>query len=149
MSKKIFANIFLVVSLLGFLDASYLAVEHFQGRVPPCAFVTGCAQVTTSQYSLVLGIPVALLGALYYLAILVLSIAYLDTKREALLKHASYLTFLGMAASLWFIYLQAFVINAWCIYCLGSALTSTLLFITGLWFQRHHESWWQRLKEKF
>ncbi|MSU75405.1 MAG: vitamin K epoxide reductase family protein [Candidatus Magasanikbacteria bacterium] len=132
MSKKIFATIFLVLALLGFLDASYLTLQHYRGVVPPCAIVSGCEQVTTSQYSLIFGIPVALLGALYYLTILILSIAHLDTKRDTLLKYAAYFTACGLLASLWFIFLQAFVIKAWCIYCLGSATTSILLFIAGI-----------------
>ena len=120
------------MSLLGFLDAAYLTIEHYRGVVPPCAIVSGCAAVTTSQYSLIFGIPVALLGAIYYLLITALCILYFDTKQTKILKIIARLTILGLLASLYFVYLQAFIIHAWCLYCLGSAATSTILFILGL-----------------
>ena len=142
------AYLFLAVSLLGFLDATYLAIEHYRGVVPPCAIVTGCETVTTSQFSLILGVPVALLGAMYYLLLTVLSILYFDTKNERWIKQAAILTPLGLLASTWFIYLQAFIIKAWCLYCLGSAVTSTLLFIVGMCiFKARLINWSQQLRK--
>lgn len=120
------------VSILGFLDAAYLSLEHFLGRVPPCSIVEGCEQVTTSVYSIIAGVPVALLGAVFYLTVLVLSIVYLDTKRNGPLTFAACLTIIGFVASLAFVYIQLFVIHAICIYCMFSALTSTTLFILGM-----------------
>jgi len=120
------------VSILGFLDAAYLSLEHFLGSVPPCSIVAGCEQVTTSSYATIAGIPVALLGALYYLTILVLAIVYLDTKREILLRVIARLTIVGFVASLMFVYIQLFVIGAICLYCMFSALTSTTLFVLGM-----------------
>lgn len=126
------APAFLIVGLLGFLDATYLAVEHYRGVVPPCSIVAGCERVTTSQYATVFGVPVALGGALYYVTILALAVAYLDRRRPALLRLAAYLTFGGMAASLWFVYVQLFILKAICLYCMFSAATSTLLFGLGI-----------------
>lgn len=120
------------VSILGFLDAAYLSLEHFLGRVPPCSIVEGCEQVTTSVYSIIAGVPVALLGAVFYLTVLVLSIVYLDTKRNGPLTFVACLTIIGFVASLAFVYIQLFVIHAICIYCMFSALTSTTLFILGM-----------------
>ena len=140
MSRKTFAYLFLLVSLLGFLDASYLTIEHYRGVVPPCAIVDGCETVTTSAYSVLFGIPVALLGAVYYLLITVLSVLYIDTTKELALKTLSRLTILGLLASAYFIYIQGFVLHAWCIYCLGSATTSTLLFIIGRLFMRSNHN---------
>lgn len=123
---------FLVTSALGFLDATYLTVEHYRGVVPPCSIVSGCEAVTTSRYATVSGMPVALLGALYYLTILVLAVAYLDRRQSVWLRLAAYLTFVGLAASVWLVYLQLFVIKAICLYCLFSAATSTILWGLGI-----------------
>ncbi len=123
---------FLVIGLLGFLDAAYLTVSHYRGEVPPCSLVQGCEQVTTSPYATVSGVPVALFGVLYYLAIFVLAVLHLDRRRDAFLRLAAYLTFVGMAASAWFVYLQLFVIKAMCLYCMFSAATSTALFGLGV-----------------
>ncbi|MDP3902252.1 MAG: vitamin K epoxide reductase family protein [bacterium] len=129
---KIAAIIFLIISALGFLDAAYLAIDHYRGNIPPCT-IQGCEIVLTSAQSKIAGVPVALLGALYYFTLLILSIAYLDKKNEALIKIASKLTPLGFVASLYFVYLQFFTIKAICQYCMVSATTSTLLFITGMY----------------
>ena len=131
---KWFAVSLLAVSLVGFLDSAYLAAKHFFGSPVTCFIVEGCETVTTSRFATVAGIPVALLGAFYYLGIFLLAVAYLDTKRAAFMKLAARLTFVGFLASLWFIYVQAFVLEAWCIYCLVSATRSTILFILSLVF---------------
>ncbi|MBM2817838.1 MAG: Vitamin epoxide reductase family protein [Parcubacteria group bacterium] len=138
---------FLPVSFLGFLDASYLSVKHFVGTPPPCSVLRGCEEVTTSQYSVIGGIPVALLGAIYYLAIFILILSVLKKRNmfsssgaenvaganeDKLLNFTACLTVIGLLASLWFIYLQLFVIKAICLYCMFSALTSTALFVFGV-----------------
>jgi uncharacterized membrane protein len=117
------------VALLGFADATYLTIEHYQGVIPPCSVVSGCETVLTSQYSVIAGVPVSLLGALFYLAILVGVFAYLESKKTTAFKWAMLLTVFGLLFSLWFIYVQAVILGAWCLYCIGSALTSTILFV--------------------
>lgn len=124
--------LFALFSFAGFLDAIYLAIKHYLGTPINCSIFGGCEQVTTSQYATLWGIPVALLGAIYYLIIFILVVAYLDTKKERVLYFTARLTPVGFLASLWFIYLQLFVIKAICLYCVVSAITSTILFILGI-----------------
>jgi uncharacterized membrane protein len=119
----------LVVAVLGFADAAYLTIEHYRGTIPPCSVVSGCETVLTSSYSIIAGIPVSLLGAIYYLLIAIGVFAYIDTKKTVILKWTLSITIFGLLMSLWFIFLQAFVIKAWCLYCLGSAVTSITLFV--------------------
>lgn len=122
----------MVISFLGFLDATYLTVSHYQGADLNCNILEGCDEVTTSKYSTIFGIPVALFGMGYYLSIMLLSLLFIDTKNGKILKVLPYLTIVGLLASIWFVYLQIFVIEAICIYCMGSATTSTLIFILGI-----------------
>jgi uncharacterized membrane protein len=119
----------LVTAFLGFLDAMYLAASHYIGVIPPCYVVGGCEQVTTSSYSLILGIPVALMGVLYYVGVLTATLLYVDKKYPLAIKALQGMTVLGFLFSLWFTYVQGFIIEAWCSYCLFSAFTSTVLFI--------------------
>ena len=121
----------LVVSLIGFIDAVYLTANHYFGVVAPCFVVQGCEQVTTSSYSQILGIPVALFGAIYYLVVLTIALRYAEKKQFKMLQIFHYITVVGLVMSLWFLYVQAFIIEAWCMYCLGSAVSSILLFILG------------------
>lgn len=120
------------VALVGFIDAGYLTVEHFQGVVPPCSVTSGCEQVLTSSYAVLFGMPVSLAGSIYYLCILVGLFAYLESKRLDILKWTLLFTAFGLGASLWFIYLQVFILHSYCVYCLGSAFTSITLFVTSM-----------------
>lgn len=123
----------LAIALIGFLDASYLTIEHYRGVVPPCTITLGCEQVTTSSYATLMRVPVALLGSLYYLAILGLFGFYLRNENEKILKYIRYLSVVGFLASVYFVYLQVAVIGAICQYCMVSAATSTALFAISWW----------------
>ncbi len=129
--EKIVVSIFLVVSLIGFTDATYLTVEHYRGEIPPCG-IKGCEKVTTSEYSTFLGIPIALFGSLYYLFFFLMSVAFFDTKNKKILRILSSLSPIGFIMSVYFVVLQLFVIKAICLYCMLSIITSTILFITGM-----------------
>lgn len=123
---------FILVSFLGFIDSSYLTVKHFLATAPSCAIFDGCDVVTTSDYSEIMAIPVAMMGMFFYVTIFLLVIAYLDSKREGFLRLTSYLSIAGLLASVWFTYVQAFILEAYCFYCLLSAIGSAILFVLGM-----------------
>ncbi len=123
---------FLAVSFIGFIDASYLTVSHYTGADLNCNLTDGCGQVTSSEYSVIFGIPLALLGLFYYLSVFILSFLYLDIKKPEIFDFIRPLTVAGVLASAWFVYLQIYVIEAICQYCMLSALTSTILFILAM-----------------
>jgi len=122
----------LVLSLVGFADSAYLTVKHFTGGPLNCSVFHECEKVTTSPYATVGGVPLALLGASYYLVVFLLTMAYVDLGKSGLLRWTSRLTLVGFLASIYFVYLQLFVIRAICPYCMISAAASTLLFGLGL-----------------
>ena len=78
----------------------------------------------------------ALLGAIYYLAVLVISIAIIDTKNDRLKKFLAGFSVIGLLASIWFISLQLFVLKALCLYCLVSAFSSTAIFLTAFFLKK-------------
>ncbi len=121
-----------ILALIGFADATYLTVEHYIGGIPPCTAGFDCEKVTTSEYSKIAGIPVALLGSLYYFVILVISLVYFDTKKTLFALSLCAFAPLGLLSAIWFTSLQMFVIKAFCPYCLLSAGTSTLIFVFAL-----------------
>ncbi|HEV7893772.1 MAG TPA: vitamin K epoxide reductase family protein [Pyrinomonadaceae bacterium] len=120
-----------LVALVGLVDASYLTIEHLSGRNVRCMIVSGCDEVLQSGYATVAGhVPVASLGALAYFAVFSLStlalFGYAGARR--LVPVVVALMFL---ATVWFVYLQAFVIRAYCVYCLlSAAVTTTLALLT-------------------
>ncbi len=61
----------IVLTAVGLCLAGYLTYVHYSGVTPPCSIKGNpCSQVQKSQYSLLIGIPVALIGLLGYIAIL-------------------------------------------------------------------------------
>jgi len=120
-----------IVALVGLGDAIYLAVEHVAGRSVQCTLVSGCSEVLSSQYASVRGIPLALIGAAAYFTVFSLAtLAAFGYKVAG--KLLMPLVGLMLLTSLWLIYLQAFVIKAFCQFCLLSALVTFIL--TGLVF---------------
>ncbi len=116
-------------SLAGFLDSLYLTVKHYVGGPVPCSVLSGCEKVLQSSYAAVFGLPVSLFGAIYYFLVILAVLIYLDSRRAWPLYLAAGLVSLGFIVSLWFVYLQVFVIQSLCLYCLGSAVSTTALLV--------------------
>lgn len=128
--------IFIVVSFIGFLDATYLTVQHYNQGILPCYIFSGCDKILTSSYAAVFGVPVSLFGSLFYLSVLVAAIFYIDTRHKISLTALAYLPVIGFAATLWFLFVQLFIIKAICFYCMVSATSSMMLFIFALHLRR-------------
>ena len=120
---------FIVLAWFGFADASYLTIKHYLAAPVPCSLIGNCEAVLTSKYSMFFGIPVALFGSLYYLTLLILSLIYLDAKKSLVLAWLFRLSWVGVAFSLWFIFVQLFILKEICLYCMFSAVTSISLFL--------------------
>jgi uncharacterized membrane protein len=129
---KRLAGAMMAVSFLGFVDAAYLTISRFQNAYLPCNLSHGCDIVTTSEYSVILGIPVVLLGVLYYLSILFSAYAFLEYGSLKYFKYTAAFTGVGFLFSAWFVYVQVGILEALCQYCLVSAFTSTILFALGI-----------------
>jgi len=129
-----------IVAFLGFLDATYLTVKEYSGENLNCVIFDGCNEVANSEYRLILGLPVALYGVIYYFGILFIGLLYLDDPSRKFpnifkllsVKFLPIYTLIGFVMTLRFVYLQLFVIKAICSYCMMSAVTSTLLFFFGM-----------------
>ncbi len=124
-----------VVALIGLADAIYLTVEHVTGQSVRCTIVAGCSEVLSSQYAVVAGVPLAAIGAAAYFTVFSLAILAAFGYRFAgtLLTPFVLLMFL---VSLWLFYLQAFLIHAFCQFCLLSAAVTTALAVIALFARR-------------
>ena len=119
-----------LVALAGVAVAGYLTYVHYQPEALICTAGGGCETVQDSSYAELVGIPVALLGLLAYLAVLALVVW--DSELARTLTAAIALTAAGFAVYL--IVLQAFVIDAWCVWCLINDLVIVpLLVVLTVW----------------
>lgn len=120
-----------VIALIGLGDAVYLTVNHYTKEQVPCSLITGCEQVLTSAYAEMFGIPLALFGAVAYF--LAFSLAILAAFGNRLMWFLfGLLTAFMLLYTIYLIYLQAYVIQAFCQFCLLSAATTLTLFIIAL-----------------
>jgi len=131
--QRILAKAFIFLSFIGILDAGYITMEAFTGGTVVCPLVGGCNTVLQSSYAQIFGYPVALYGLLFYLSIFVLSFLYLDRGNARVFTLLKLLPIVGFLFTLWFLYLQAFVIKSYCFFCLISAGLSMILFGLTLW----------------
>jgi uncharacterized membrane protein len=128
------------LSLIGLADAIYLTVEKLMGGIVQCG-ISNCQDVLNSPYATIAGIPLAAFGALAYFT--VFSLATLaafgyEGARSILL----YVVTLMLAFSIWLFILQAFVLHAFCQFCLLSAgvtlLLSALVALDRFYFKRKY-----------
>ena len=119
-----------VVAVAGIAVAGYLTYVHYQPDALICTSSGGCETVQESDYAELAGIPVALLGLIAWVAVLALVVW--DSELARTLVAAIALGAAGFATYL--IVLQAFVIEAWCVWCLANDVVLVpLLVILAVW----------------
>jgi len=123
--------VYLTISLVGIVDAGYLTVSHYQESDVSCSILDGCSQVLNSSYATILGAPTALYGLLFYMLIFFGTLWYLYAGNLKMLYKISIIAIIAFFVSLGFVFIQAFVLEAWCFYCVISASLSTLLGINA------------------
>jgi uncharacterized membrane protein len=120
-----------LLSLIGLADAVYLTVQHLAGQSVPCSVTSGCEEVLTSSYAAISGIPLAAVGAAaYFSAFSFATLASFGYRIAGILLRP--LVAIMVLVSLWLFYLQAFVIRAFCQFCLLSAAITIALLIVVL-----------------
>jgi uncharacterized membrane protein len=124
-----------LISLAGLFLGIYLTLYKFGVIGSLVCNVGSCEKVQSSRWSVFMGLPVATWGIGFYVLMLALSVAGLqerwaDSERLSLVMLL--LSAWGLLFTAWLNYLEAFVINAWCEWCLGSAAMVLLLFVLAL-----------------
>lgn len=117
-----------LTALVGLADSVYLTVHHYTAEPVPCSIIEGCETVLTSQYAELAGIPLAAFGAAAYFAAFSLALLAAYGSRTLWTLFGIQVGLMSLFTA-WLIYLQAFVINAFCQFCLISAATTFTMLI--------------------
>ena len=133
------------LSLLGLAVASYLAYTYSLDQSPYCAGSGGCESVQTSEFVTIIdGLTVPLLGAFGYIVLIALTMlrGRVNARVDFYLPLIAYgATLVGLFYSAYLTYLEAFVIHAWCYWCLVSAILMVAVFLLSVidlrraWFE--------------
>jgi len=125
-----------LLALVGLFVALYLWLHAlgFGGAIK-CGTSGGCEVVQTSQWAVLLGLPVAFYGVAGYFG--VLAVAILSLRPGALAERKWSVLLAGLASAgflftVYLTYLELFVIHAICRWCVGSAVIITLIWIVSL-----------------
>ncbi len=124
-----------LVSLAGLFVALYLMLYKLGYIGTLVCSVGSCEVVQTSKWATLLGFPVATWGVAYYLAVLAVSLLGLGPRFAdslGLSRLLASMTATGVLFSLWLTYLELFVIDAICQWCVVSAVLATLLFVIAV-----------------
>lgn len=139
MGRNLVIGLILILAFFGIADSWYLAESALTGKPLSCDIVGlgDCNKVAESEYSNFLGIPLALYGVAFYTLLFVFSALLVVVRTRPV--YLSLVTFatLGFLASLYFMGLQLFIIKSVCVYCLTSAILSTLIFVAAFFIWKH------------
>lgn len=111
----------------------YKIVHELTSSNAMCLGSGDCATVNESAYSEIFGIPVALIGVVGYLAILIVLLLEKYGKNKFFKENGLQAVFgLGVGGfgfTLYLVYVEVFILKAWCPFCIASQITMTILFI--------------------
>jgi uncharacterized membrane protein len=135
-------RIILLLSVVGIVIAFYLKLYHDGVLFLTCEVdgIFDCGQVsgTYGEYSTLFGIPVATIGLLGYITIfgVIWLQDWLPLVKRQLPLILLVLISVALAFSAYLSALEAFVIGAWCQYCLYSAAIIIVMFLLTVSYWR-------------
>lgn len=122
-------------AVAGFFLAGYVYSKKQKQEVLVCPMNGSCDEVVNSQYSKFLGIPVELMGILYY-SLIILLYSYININYQTVSDGFKFfvtgITVGAFIFSCYLVFIQAFILKKWCTWCLFSAGFSTMIFITAI-----------------
>jgi uncharacterized membrane protein len=131
---KIRSVVIALLAFTGMVDALYLSLKRNAGPVP-CHITHGCTDVLSSKYSEIAGIPLSWFGLAFYFVIFSMVIIRLFEEPEHPLARLSGLVFYLAGAALiisaFLVGIQAFILKAFCEYCLLSAALVLTIFLVS------------------
>jgi len=125
----------LLLAVIGLAVSVYLTIEHYDAGVSlscPATATINCEKVTTSSYSALAGVPVAVLGLLFFVGMVgsfvppVARIRQIDQVRLAMAA-------VGIAFVLYLVWAELFRIDAICLWCTSVHALTLLLLGTTSW----------------
>lgn len=130
-SANLSNRLIFIFSVLGLLVSAFLFYEYtFAGSVV-CPTGQGCDIVRASPYSNFFSIPIPLLGIVFYLTMAILSVVSSHDLPRALVKKLKLLiVFAGVGFGAYLTYLEAFVIKAYCFWCVTSFIISIIILLS-------------------
>ena len=124
-----------IATLMGFGIAMYLGIQHDSSAPSACNIDSSfnCDIVNRSEYSEMMGYPIAFLGAAYYFSMLLISVMAIGDSKKYRLAGMTLTATGGVAIlfSVYLAYISKFVLGAWCLFCIGLYGVNVVLTLLG------------------
>ena len=130
--RRIVQAALVVLALAGFFISFYLTLTHYRDLIPPCYVTSGCESVVTSRYATILGVPLSLIGAVFFAAMFFLGIALITGPPKKVVRAYELLAFAGVLAAVVLFLIQAVLLRAYCTYCLGTEVIALSIWAGSL-----------------
>ncbi len=121
-------------SLVGLGVAGYLTYEHYTGSATlACSDrgVVNCLAVTTSAYSKVAGVPVAVLGLVFFAVMVVLQLPTAWRRKDHFTRTVRMAwSFVGLGTVFYLLFTELFRIDAICLWCTAVHLLTFVVFVS-------------------
>lgn len=120
--------------IVGLAVSVYMTIYKYSGNDGMCLGSGDCSTVNASRFSEVNGIPVAVIGIVGYVAILI--VLFYENRSDFFRKNGTLLVFgmslTGFLFTLYLVYLEIWVIKAICPFCVTSQVAMTIIFIIAV-----------------
>jgi vitamin-K-epoxide reductase (warfarin-sensitive) len=131
-------NVVVLLAICGVAVSSVSLQHHYAtSKTAYCDIgeTFNCDIVNRSEYSSILGIPVALIGMLGYAALAGLAIAYRERRETPAMLFGAAAA--GLAFALYLTYIEGRVLGVWCILCLSSLalIATTTIVAAAIWWK--------------
>lgn len=116
-------------AIVGLLVSGYLLVTYLTGGPIICGEWGSCEAVRGSAYASFAGLPTPAYGVIFYLVLAIGAVLATPDRQSHLRAPLALLTAIGVVVSAVLTYIEAFVIHAWCVWCVVSAVITVVAFI--------------------
>jgi uncharacterized membrane protein len=119
-----------VLSAAGLALSTYLTVEHFRDPETlacPATEAVNCARVTTSAQASLLGVPVAVLGVVFFAAMLAVCLPA-AWRGSRLMAVRAGLAGVGVGFVIYLVYAELYSVGAICLWCTAVHVVALALF---------------------
>lgn len=141
-ARRVFL-IIAVLALAGVIDSGVALRSHYaKSKSAYCDFGESfnCDIVNRSMYSVVMGVPVALIGVLGYAGLLALATLYREKAETPVMLLLAAVAGLGFA--IYLTYIEAYVLAVWCVLCVASLVLITSITVLSSWLVADHLRLW-------
>ena len=131
MNNIILINIISILGFSGFIISAYIYHKKSGKKKLICPIRSNCDKVVHSKYSTMLGVPLEVLGMVYYIfiGIAYFKISLLGINYIPLMKGLTMLSGASLLFSVYLLFTQIFTLRQWCAWCMASSAISILIFI--------------------